>query len=116
MTQIPYPGKPVRGSTTGKPIMALFDLLGHRWAMGVLWQLSLGGPCTFRQLQERCETISPAVLNSRIKELTEARLLKRSKEGYQTTELGTQIIAAIFPLKDLAEQWVNTLNESAEKL
>jgi DNA-binding HxlR family transcriptional regulator len=25
-------------------------------------------PCTFRELQERCETISPTVLNSRLKE------------------------------------------------
>ncbi len=115
MSQIPYPGKPVRGSTTGNPIMALFDLLGHRWAMGVLWQLSLGGPCTFRQLQARCISISPAVLNSRIKELAEAQLLERGEDGYQITELGAQIITAIYPLKDLAEQWVQTLNQSEKK-
>ena len=26
---LPRPGQPVRGSKTGKPIMALFDLLGR---------------------------------------------------------------------------------------
>ncbi|HUI71032.1 MAG TPA: hypothetical protein VL354_10975 [Spirochaetia bacterium] len=46
---IPKPGRPVRGSTTGAPIMAL-DLLGRRWAMGILWNLA-GGPSTFRALQ-----------------------------------------------------------------
>ena len=47
-------------------MMALLDLLGRRWALGVVWQLCQGGPCTFRELQNRCETISPAVLNARL--------------------------------------------------
>ena len=107
----PYPGKPVRGSESGNPIMALFDLLGRRWAMGVLWQLSLGGPCTFRELQKRCELISPAVLNSRIKELREGQLLERSVHGYQSTALGDKVIAELLPLNDLAEQWAKQLNQ-----
>jgi len=107
----PYPGKPVRGSESGNPIMALFDLLGRRWAMGVLWQLSLGGPCTFRELQKRCELISPAVLNSRIKELREAQLLERSEYGYQSTELGNKVIVELLPLSDLADQWASQLNQ-----
>ena len=28
--QTPLPGRPVRGSDTGRPIMALLDLLGRR--------------------------------------------------------------------------------------
>lgn len=47
--KVPTPGTPVRGSKSGKPIMALFDLLGRSWALGVIWQLS-DGPATFRQL------------------------------------------------------------------
>ena len=38
----PIPGKPVRGSKTGRPIMALLDLLGRRWALRVLWELRNG--------------------------------------------------------------------------
>ena len=49
---IPIPGKPVRGSKTGVPIMALFDLLGRTWAMGVLWQMQ-NGTFTFRKLQQK---------------------------------------------------------------
>ncbi|WP_232597500.1 winged helix-turn-helix transcriptional regulator [Photobacterium phosphoreum] len=111
MTHFIYPGKPVRGSESGNPIMTLFDLLGRRWAMGVLWQLCSGGPCTFRELQDRCESISPAVLNSRIRDLRQAKLLERGECGYQVTDLGKQIITSLYPLKDLAEQWVSKLQE-----
>ena len=29
----------VRGSTTGRPIMALLDLLGRRWVLRLVWEL-----------------------------------------------------------------------------
>ncbi|HEV7693887.1 MAG TPA: hypothetical protein VGO52_23840 [Hyphomonadaceae bacterium] len=29
----------VRGSRTGRPIMALLDLLGRRWTLRVIWEL-----------------------------------------------------------------------------
>ncbi|WP_435235757.1 winged helix-turn-helix transcriptional regulator [Psychromonas sp. PT13] len=109
MQNFPYPGKPVRGSTTGKPTMALFDLLGRRWAMGVIWQLNLCGPCTFRELQSRCETISPAVLNARIKELREALLLERCEQGYQVSELGKQLTTLLSPFPEFSEKWAESL-------
>jgi DNA-binding HxlR family transcriptional regulator len=49
----PAPGRPVRGSTSGEPIMALLDLLGRRWALRVIWELR-SEPLSFRELQERC--------------------------------------------------------------
>ena len=46
--------------------MALFDLLGRRWAMGIVWNLA-AGPVTFRALQalhgRTSGTISPSVLS-----------------------------------------------------
>src|SRR5208282_722599 len=33
---IPKPGSPVRGSRTGRPLMALLDLLGRRWALRIV--------------------------------------------------------------------------------
>ena len=117
MSNFPYPGKPVRGSNTGKPTMALFDLLGRRWAMGVLWQLCQGGACTFRELQARCESISPAVLNSRIKELRQGLLIERCEEGYRPTKLGLQLAALLLPFGEFADQWATYLNEqNQEKL
>jgi DNA-binding HxlR family transcriptional regulator len=100
----PIPGKPVRGSKTGVPIMALFDLLGRTWAMGVVWQLQ-DGPFTFRELQEKCESISPSLLNSRIKELRKADIVERSLEGYQLTERGKKLIDLLKPFGDWSREW-----------
>ncbi|MCG8492352.1 MAG: helix-turn-helix transcriptional regulator [Sneathiellales bacterium] len=105
MTKIPMPGQPVRGSRSGAPIMALFDLLGRHWAMGVLWTLSEVGPCTFRKLQEECETISPAALNTRLKELQAAGFVHRVEGGYATTDLGQHLYGHLCPLGDFSKEW-----------
>jgi DNA-binding HxlR family transcriptional regulator len=109
MKQTPRPGRPVRGSRSGAPIMALLDLLGRRWAMGILWNLSRGGPCTFRQLQQRCEAISPTVLNTRLKELREAGLVEHSQEGYRATIAGRQLYTLLGPLGVWAKKWAAEL-------
>ena len=101
---IPIPGKPVRGSKTGVPIMALFDLLGRTWTMGVLWQLQ-NGPYTFRELQEKCESISPSILNSRIKDLREAKIVERTLHGYQLSERGNNLVEIIRPLGKWSRKW-----------
>ena len=100
----PIPGKPVRGSQTGVPIMALFDLLGRTWAMGVIWQLQ-NGPYTFRDLQKRCESISPTILNSRIKELKEADIVERTLGGYQLTTRGNELIKVLRPFGEWSRAW-----------
>lgn len=112
MTRIPTPGEPVRGSKSGAPIMALFDLLGRRWAMGVLWVLSQEEPCTFRQLQEACETISPAVLNTRLKELRAAKLIDVSADGYVLSPLGRSLHPLLTPMAKWANNWAKALAKS----
>lgn len=101
---IPIPGNPVRGSKRGLPIMALFDLLGRNWAMGVVWQLK-EGPCTFRELQNRCESISPTILNSRIKDLREANVVERTLEGYKLTKRGEELIKLLLPFEKWSKTW-----------
>ena len=92
--------------------MALFDLLGRRWAMGVLWTLCEAGSSTFRALQERCESISPAVLSRRLKELQAAKLVVKSTDGYVPTELGQQIYEQLLPLSASAKKWGALLAET----
>jgi len=111
---IPIPGKPVRGSKTGIPIMALFDLLGRTWALGVLWQLQ-EGPHTFRALQKRCDSISPSILNSRIKDLREANIAERTLEGYQLTERGNKLIRLIKPFGDWSRAWATEVFDYSPK-
>jgi DNA-binding HxlR family transcriptional regulator len=108
MMKIPTPGKPVRGSKTGRPNMALFDLLGRNWALGVIWQLA-DGPATFRRLQEKCELVSPTVLNRRLKELAVSGLVEKGAEGYQLTATGAELAEMLKPLGAWSGQWAADL-------
>lgn len=107
---IPTPGKPVRGSKSGKPVMALFDLLGRSWALGIIWHLN-DGPRTFRQLQEYCETVSPSSLNKRLSELKETLFIERSPDGYQLTTLGRELFELIEPLGKWARVWAENFKD-----
>jgi len=104
----PKPGTPVRGSKTGKPIMALFDLLGRSWAMGVIWQLS-EAPLTFRQLQDACGGVSPTVLNKRLKELREAAMVTHGEGGYHLTPLGQELFDLIRPFGQWSQGWAQAI-------
>lgn len=106
--KIPRPGTPVRGSKSGQPIMVLFDLIGRRWSMGILWNLSDGNR-TFRDLQDRCGSASPSVLNTRLKELRAAGLIYNAEKGYSLTEDGQQLFERLEPLGDWAAGWVDKL-------
>jgi DNA-binding HxlR family transcriptional regulator len=100
----PAPGAAVRGSSSGRPIMALLDLLGRRWTLRVLWELR-GGPLAFRPLQERCDGMSSSVLNDRLAELRAAGVLERSRDGYRLTPEGGRLLEGLEPLQAWAERW-----------
>jgi len=101
----PRPGAPVRGSRTGRPIMAALDLLGRRWALRILWELR-HGPHSFRALRSRCDEISPTVLNQRLAELRESGLVSHeARSGYALTPAGESLGRALAPLSDWAERW-----------
>lgn len=107
MKKTPLPGGPVRGSASGRPIMALLDLLGRRTQLRVLWELS-GGPLKFRPLQDAAGT-SPGVLNARLAELREAQLVERSADGYLLTEQGRTLAAHLLPLMRWSQDWAEAL-------
>ena len=102
----PAPGTPVRGSTTGRPVMVLLDLLGRRWALRVLWELRDGAVLTFRELQARCGDISSSVLNDRLRELREAGIVDLGKDsGYVLTAEGQSLLDSLMPLDAWAKRW-----------
>lgn len=84
--------------------MALFDLLGRRWAMRVIWELR-GDPLTFRELQERCAAMSSSVLRDRLVELREAGIAELGADGYLLTTQGRELLAAYEPLGEWAKRW-----------
>jgi len=103
--KISLPGRPVRGSRTGRPIMALLDLLGRRMTLRVLWELSQHDQgWTFRALEAAAET-NPSVLNSRLKELRAAGLVLHEDAGYRLSAEGKALLQLILPLHAWAETW-----------
>lgn len=95
----------VRGSRTGRPIMALLDLIGRRWTLRVLWELR-GEPLTARALRAACDEVSPTVLQARLGELRAAGLVDHTAgRGYGLTARGREFLEAFMPLYDFAEQW-----------
>jgi len=100
----PAKSRGMRGSRTGRPIMALLDLLGRRWSLRILWELR-DDALTSRALRAACDEASPTVLQSRLDELREAGFIELGDDGYGLTPLGRELFATFMPLHALAERW-----------
>jgi DNA-binding HxlR family transcriptional regulator len=83
--------------------MAALDLFGRRGTLRIIWELR-DSTLTFRALQQAADT-NPALLNTRLKELREARLVDHIGEGYALTPLGVELLAAFEPLSKWASKW-----------
>lgn len=83
--------------------MALLDLLGRRWTLRILWELR-GEALNFRDLQAACGGLSPSVLNGRLSELREAKLVEAAA-GYRLSALGQELLRQFGPLYEWAERW-----------
>ncbi|QTJ69830.1 helix-turn-helix transcriptional regulator [Rhodococcus sp. ZPP] len=106
----PQPGRPVRGSVTGRPIMASFDLLGRRWTLRIVCELSkesLG----FNELRRRASNMSKSVLSLRLQELVDAKVIHRDNESssYELTPLGRSLYVALEPLFKWSNEWAAAL-------
>ena len=95
----------VRGSQSGRPIMALLDLLGRRWTLRIIWELR-EQTLTSRALRAACDEASPTVLQARLSELRKAGLVElKPASGYRLTALGTDLLENFLPLHRFAERW-----------
>ena len=100
----------VRGSKSGRPIMALLDLLGRRWSLRILWQLR-EGPLTSRGLRDACDGASPTVLQTRLSELRQAGFVELiPATGYGLTAIGRELLETFLPLHRFAERWSKRKN------
>ena len=95
----------VRGSRSGRPIMALLDLLGRRWSLRIVWELR-EQPLTSRALRAACDEASPTVLQARLTELRAAGFIELiPASGYRLTEMGRELFQTFLPLHRFAERW-----------
>ena len=100
--------KRVRGSRTGRPIMALLDLLGRRWTLRIVWELREEAR-RFRALQDAIGA-SPTIINTRLADLRDAKLVELDPDsGYRLTALGEELLRLMLPLHAWSEKWAKSL-------
>jgi DNA-binding HxlR family transcriptional regulator len=96
----------VRGSRSGRPIMALLDLLGRRWSLRIIWELCDDRSLTSRALRAACDEASPTIIQARLTELRDAHLVELVPgDGYRLTGLGKDLMDNVLPLHRFAERW-----------
>ena len=111
----PLPGQPVRGSATGRPVMALFDLLGRRQTLRIIWELRQASrPLTFRELRSACGDISSSVLTRRLHEFTDVRIMTHTGDGYALTDTGNRLVTSLQPVLEWSRAWNRELATTRE--
>lgn len=101
----PLPGRSVKGSKSGRPIMAALNLLSRRWVLRIIWELR-HGPRGFREMQLLCDRMSPDTLSTRMVELKEAGIVVSGKDGALVlTSLGRKLAPALTELDAWATEW-----------
>lgn len=105
---------PSRDTAAGKDaVNAAIGLFNRRWVLRVLWELRQG-PMTFRVLRKACGDLSPTVLNARLGELRDARLVSHTTAvGYALTATGAELLVAMRPMLTWAIRWQRTVARKA---
>lgn len=99
----------MKGSASGRPIVAAMNLLSRRWILRIIWELR-DGAIGFRDLQARCEKMSPDTLSTRLNELKVAGIVENNGLGHwQLSSLGHAMEPALVELNSWSESWAKQL-------
>lgn len=99
-------GRPLSGDS----FITLLDILGHQWALRVLWELRDERLLSFRQLRQACDDVGPTVLNERLRELRDAGFIENGDgEGYGLTALGRDLELHLSALAKWSHRWFGEL-------
>lgn len=93
-----------RESTTPRPLAELYDLLGRRWTLRVLWELR-ERTLSFNDLRRAVGGMSQSVLVTRLTELYGAGLVLDVPGGYQLTAHGQSLVRELSSLDEWAARW-----------
>ena len=105
----PLPGRPVKGSESGRPIMAALNLLSRRWVLRIIWELRKE-PRGFREMQALCDRMSPNTLSTRLGELKEAGIVEHGENGnWALTPLGRKLGPAMKALATWSDDWAGAV-------
>jgi DNA-binding HxlR family transcriptional regulator len=96
--------KPNSESTTERPLAELFELLGRRWTLRILWELR-DRTLSFNDLRRAVGGMSQSVLVTRLTELFGAGLVADVPGGYRLTDDGVTLTRELANLDDWASGW-----------
>ncbi|MBW5253479.1 helix-turn-helix transcriptional regulator [Streptomyces sp. P01-B04] len=110
---------PVSPGRSGCPINMTVELLGDRWSLIVLRDITFGGLTHFRELlNASMEGIASNILANRLAKLVEAGLLTRDddpshrqKVAYHLTEAAVQLVPVMAQLGAWGARWLDTAPE-----
>jgi DNA-binding HxlR family transcriptional regulator len=93
-----------RDSMTDRQLAELFELLGRRWTLRILWELR-SRTLAFNDLRRAVGGMSQSVLVTRLTELFGAGLIADVPGGYRLTSRGDSLVAQLQPVSDWASRW-----------
>jgi DNA-binding HxlR family transcriptional regulator len=100
---------PHRESTTSRPLAELFELVGRRWTLRILWELR-DRTLPFNELRRAVGGMSQSVLVTRLTELFGAGLVADVPGGYRLTNDGVALTSHLAALEEWAGRWMNHQN------
>lgn len=91
--------------------MAALSLFSRRWVLRIVWELR-DGSLGFRELQARCDRMSPDTLSTRLSELKEAAIVHHDENGdWALTPLGRELEPTLTALSHWANAWEKQLKD-----
>jgi len=93
-----------RESSTARPLAELFELVGRRWTLRILWELR-DRTLPFNELRRAVGGMSQSVLVTRLTELFGAGLVADVRGGYGLTAAGMELVQRLQALESWAEKW-----------
>jgi len=95
---------PERGSATAPASAELFELLGRRWTLRIVWELR-DRTLAFNELRRAVGGMSQSVLVTRLTELFGAGLVADVPGGYGLTPAGGDLVKRLAALDAWAPEW-----------
>jgi DNA-binding HxlR family transcriptional regulator len=96
------------------PVARTLDVIGERWAILILRDLVLKGPCKFQDFEQSLQGVSPNTLSSRLKTLEEHKIVSRRfyedhppRAEYVLTEKGKELRPVLRALREWGQRWTS---------
>lgn len=104
------------------PIVYAMELIGSKWKMPILWNLTHHGELHYNELRRSVRGITNTMLTRCLRELEEAKLIIRSSEDtvppsvtYHLSEIGEKLVPSLDGLYQWGEDYINLYFKMSEE-